>query len=168
LFKNEVDFEVDSNIIESLIAIPEQYKEEVELFFDDFDRLKNLRQKLKYFCEYQCEDDLRQVIYNQITEKHFYEYIDILGPEILKKDGYNITKITKRLDLMKFNKTELTNKIHSSFVVGNKYLFVTIKSELGKIYNEYNYSKVPKATDIKNYFNTKKVKMTSPTSGKKN
>jgi hypothetical protein len=158
-------FSVFSAIENNNITSPNQ--EGVIQFFDEFEKLKNLRQKLKFFCEYQCEDDLRQVIYNQITEKHFHEYIDILGSDVLKKDGYNITKINKRLGIITFNNTELLNKIYSTFIVGEKYLLATIKESLTNIYTECGYEKAPKATDLEKYFEIKIVKLINPKTGKR-
>jgi hypothetical protein len=135
------------------------YQETVLRFFEGFEQLKTLGQKLKYFCEFPCDDDTKKFIQNQITEKHFNEYLDTLGPEQIKAEGYNITGINKRLGIISFNKLGLITKIRETFEVGGKYSRLNIKNSLRDIYTECGYEKSPVASDLDNYFNLKVIKV---------
>jgi hypothetical protein len=153
------NIDIDPELIEKLILVPKEYKEKVDEFFVKFRELKTLGQKLKYFCEFPCDDDTKKFIQNQITEKHFNEYLDTLGPEQIKAEGYNITGINKRLGIISFNKLGLITKIRETFEVGGKYSRLNIKNSLRDIYTECGYEKSPVASDLDNYFNLKVIKV---------
>jgi hypothetical protein len=150
-------FSVFSSLEDS--GIESQYQKEVTEFFETFDTLKNLSYKLKYFCEYPCSNEIKKVIYNQITEKHFHEYLDTLSLDEIKKCGYNITYINNKLGIITFDSEILSNKIYSVFKIGDKIPFSKAKRMLADIYSEINYKKSPKAVDLKLYFNLKDVRL---------
>jgi hypothetical protein len=59
----------------------------------------------------------------------------------------------------KTNFANLKSKILSEFKVGEKYLMSDIKEKLGVIYSSFSYAKTPKATDLGDYFEIKKCKV---------
>ena len=143
----------------SNINISSNYQEDVVEFFKEFEQLKNLSEKLKYFCEYQCSDELKTIIFNQITEKHFQEYLSVLTPEELRSTGYNITKINKKLGIITFNKETIVEEILRNFSIGDKISKSSIKNYLERLYFDFGYEKSPKASDLDEYFEIKDIKL---------
>lgn len=56
---------------------------------------------------------------------------------------------------------------YTSDLVNNRYSNIFIKEKLGEIYNSLGIQSSPKATDIENYFEVKKVQITNKETGKK-
>jgi hypothetical protein len=152
--------DIDTNQIEQSLLIPDNYKDEVNRFFSEFYKFKYLYSKLKYYCENQFScNEVKNIVYSQIAEKHFHECLNILGEERLKSIGYNVTLINKDLNIMSFNKTDLVNTIYNSFEVNKRYSLAFIKDTLRDIYNGFSYEKSPKASDLKEYFNLAEAKV---------
>ena len=157
----QVDYKDRFNVFNAISEndINSDYQKDVLRFFEEYEKLTTLSAKLKFFCEYQCELGVKNVILSQITEKHFHEYIDSLGPEKLRAEGYNISRINKRLRIISFDKDELSRRIKVSFSVGNKYSLFEIKNTLCDIYQDCGYEKSPVASDLGEYFEIKRTKL---------
>ena len=129
-------------------------------FFNEYEKLPNLYQKLKYLCEFQfSSDQSRQEILGSITEKHFKEYYETLGPEGCRSLSYNITNLNRKLDIESFNINKLVQEINNIFKVGDKYSKFDIKDILNKIYSSISYKANPKASDLEEWFELKSIKV---------
>ena len=147
------------NSINSIIS-GEKLNEEIENFMLTYESLPRLYDKLKYLCEYKPQSsEFSRSIVNHITEKHFREYYEILGLERCKSLGYNITKLNKELGVVSFDRSILDGLIYGGFQVGNRYSLIQVKSKLKSIYENSGYERVPKATDLEEWFETKKVQI---------
>ena len=135
--------------------------EGVKKFLLEYDKIELRPNKLKYLCQsFKSFNDIdKEVVIENIYDKRFKEYVMILGPDVCKACGYNITKLNKKLEVSSFNRDVLFNKILSSFQVGESYSKSFIKKELGRIYKEINYPESPKATDLNKYFETSACKV---------
>ena len=129
-------------------------KEGLEEFFKGYEAQSTRLYKLKYLCEY-CERVGNTSILNQIQEKRFDEYINVLGLDVCKAVWYKPAELDRRLSVMSFDTDLLDSKILSEFSVGESYPNTQIKTRLNEIYNEVGYKIKAKATDLNNYFNTK-------------
>ena len=130
-------------------------------FFEEYEQLPNIYQKLKYLCEFNFDSESsKQNILNSITEKHFKEYYNELGVENCKRLGYNITRINNFLNINDSgNISQVIFEIEKTFKVGDKYSKSDIKSILSKIYLSLDYKAAPKASDLERYFELKTIKL---------
>lgn len=124
-------------------------------FFSKYDKIEIRPNKLKFLCEYcSAGNDITEIL-EAIHEKRFSEFITILGPDVCRACGYNVTKLYKRLDIVSFEVSELEQRILSEFEIGNSYTRTYIKARLGEIYTDLGYKAKPKAIDLDKYFETK-------------
>lgn len=145
--------------------IPESIAEFVKIFHT----LPTFYDKMKALCESPFSELERRVILEQvsITFKNFYNQ---LGPIQLKACGYNITNIRKKLETNVINDQKSDNlekTIFATFSVGEKYSLSSIKLILGDLYSQVGYISSPKATDLENYFDVKKIKKINKETGKR-
>lgn len=134
--------------------VPEEDLKELEKFFKEYSKLDR-QYKLKYLCEY-CKRIGNTSILRFIEEKRFDEYINVLGLDVCKAVWYKTSELDRRLSVMSFDTNLLDSKILSEFKVGESYVNTQIKTRLIEIYKEVGYKINAKATDLNNYFNTKK------------
>ena len=151
--------EIESNGIET------QGKFNVIEFFEEYEKLPNLYQKLKYLCEFQFSSERsKQEVLNSITEKHFREYYETLGSEGCKNLGYNITRINTHLNITDTNNiAQLITEVNKVFKPGNKYSKYEIKQILLDLYTSLDYKATPKASDLEKYFEIKPSKLKDST-----
>ena len=131
--------------------------DEIKKFLGDYDKIELRPNKLKFLCEnYNKFDDLdKKAILANIHEKRFSEFVTILGPDVCRACGYNVTKLYKRLDIISFDPSKLKEKILSEFEVGNRYSKADIKDRLSRVYKELDYKASPKASDLNKYLEMK-------------
>ena len=129
-------------------------KEGLEEFFRGYEAQSTRLYKLKYLCEY-CERVGNTSILNQIQEKRFGEYINVLGLDVCKAVWYKPAELDRRLSVLSFDTDLLDSKILSEFTVGESYPNTQIKTRLNEIYSEVGYKIKAKATDLSNYFDVK-------------
>lgn len=135
------------------------YSEEIMKFLEEYKSQPTLYEKLKTLCEYGLSKENLEIVLDQILPKNSeikYYYIT-LGPDNLKRLGYNSTNIKRELGIITFNPLVLQHYIFLDFKEGDRLTVVDIKDKLKKIYTEINYEKTPKATDILNYFEVKEI-----------
>ena len=76
-------------------------------------------------------------------------------------------KFKKEYESSQVDISDLPDKILSAFTVGNKYLRSEVKDLLGGIYNSFEYSKTPKASDLEEYFEIRPCLITNKDTGKR-
>jgi len=134
---------------------------EVKEFFLNYDKIEIRLNKLRYLCENfnKFGDVDKKIILGNIHDKGFQEYVMILGPDVCKSCGYNITKLNKKLEVNSFDKDILVGELCKSFEVGKSYTNALTKIELSRIYKKLNYQESPKASDLSKYFDIKSCKL---------
>lgn len=135
--------------------VPEVDQKELEEFFKGYRKQGHRQYKLKYLCEY-CRRVGDTSILRFIDEKKFDEYINILGIDVCKSLCYRITDLDKKLNVLKFDRTKIRERLYAEFIVGQSYVCSDIKSKLADIYKEIDYRANPKATDLNEYFDMKR------------
>lgn len=135
--------------------IPEEDLKELENFFRGYNELTDRQYKLKYLCEY-CRKVGNTSILRFIEEKKFDEYINVLGLDVCKSVWYKNSELDRKLSVLSFDTSILSARILSEFSAGESHTNVYIKERLKDIYKEIGYKSNAKATDLGNYFNTKK------------
>jgi len=83
-----------------------------------------------------------------------------LDQKDVKAHGYNVTDIRKEYEDTVMDKGDMKNEIYRTFEVGKIYSNKDVKNTLTEIYNSFGYNKVPKASDLEEYFKTKRATKT--------
>ena len=140
-----------------------QSSQEISKFMEEFSKLDTFKRRLRFFCNYELSDIERNIILNQLGEyDNIRSYYLTLKPERLRALSYDKTKIEKELRVVIFSKELLVKTIFNNFKVGDKLPNTDIKNILTNLYNSINYKATPKATDLEEYFEIKKCKLTMP------
>ena len=132
-------------------------KDLLNRFFSGYNETPGREAKLKYLCDfYFAGNDIFTVILDSIVEKRFKEYLTILGPEKCKSVWYKTSELDKKLNIVSFEEDKIFEEVEKEFEAGSSYTNVYIKEKLGEIYKRIGYKASPKASDLNNYFDTKK------------
>ena len=99
-----------------------------------------------------------------VLDKSTSAQIENQALEMLKKLRMQIDKTDAKVKvgIVIFNKELLINTIFTNFNVGDKLNQIDIKQKLFDLYTSISYTATPKATDLGNYFEIKKCKITLP------
>ena len=125
-------------------------------FFEEFDKQKNRRDKLKLLCESSGLPGFWTIVDN-VPNKRFKEYINTLGVDGCKALGYRIELIDKKLSVLSFSEDKLRNTVYDTFEVGKAYSKASIKSTLAKLYKSIGYKATAKASNLSVYFELKRT-----------
>ena len=137
--------------------------QEVSSVLYEFERKTTYYDKMKLLCNTNLSKEALELILAQISEEDdIKSHFLALGPEKIKALGYNMTKIRRELGIVIFNKELLINTIFTNFNVEDKLNQIDIKQKLFDLYTSISYTATPKATDLGNYFEIKKCKITLP------
>ena len=133
----------------------EKLKSEMHKFYEQYGKIKNNKKEvLKLFCESKLSDDARNRIYDLLPSK--IKFYLSLGKEKLKSVKY----IPERIEEILNNGTiKIDDIIYSKYNSGNKLVKSSLKKDLQNIYDKSGLFKKAKATDIENWFNTKRCKI---------
>lgn len=153
-----------------------QNEQEVEICLDSvgeflikFDNFSFFTDKMRLLCESDLTlDEINSVL--ELIPIDYKNYYITLGKEKIRSLSYQKSKLNLEYEKQKSfqRKTDtLLNSIYSTFLVGNRYSNTFIKENLGEIYNNLDIQSSPKATDIENYFEVKKVQIINRETGKK-
>lgn len=131
--------------------------DKVSEFFEEYELRDSRQRKLKFLCESFEKFDKSEwrYILDNLTEIHSQEYVKVLGLDECKAQAYNTSLLNKKLDILSFDKNSLKEDIYNEFKVGQTYPNSYAKLKLGEIYKKNNFRATPKASDLKEYFDTK-------------
>ena len=125
-------------------------------FFEEFDRQKDRRHKLKFLCESSGLPGFGTILDN-VPNKRFKEYINTLGVDGCRSLCYRIDLIDKKLSVLTFDLGKLDEPIYAKFEVGKAYSNSGIKKMLSEIYKSVGYKVTAKASDLKNYYKLRRT-----------
>lgn len=125
-------------------------------FFEEFDRQKDRRHKLKFLCESSGLPGFGTILDN-VPNKRFKEYINTLGVDGCRSLCYRIDLIDKKLSILTFDLGKLDEPIYAKFEVGKAYSNSGIKKMLSEIYKSVGYKVTAKASDLKNYYKLRRT-----------
>ena len=119
---------------------------------------KPFTERLKELCESGFTEEEKKMIAQQVSER-FDKYYNILGPERCKANGYRPTDLEREIKALT-SKDNITREFCIRFKVGERYTNSEAKKMVGKLYEDIGLGyKKPKATDIFEYFEVKRVSM---------
>jgi len=133
-------------------------KVDIDSILFEFSSQKNQMEKMKFLCQLDLPESVLTIILDRVPEYYKRFYV-VLGPERCRALGYCYTKMNRDCAILSFNKSDLIDRIFSTFSVGDKYSNQYVKETLGNIYNELGYAKTPKASDLEEYFEVKAGKL---------
>ena len=125
-------------------------------FFEEFDKQKDRRRKLKFLCESSHLPGFRTILDN-VPNKRFKEYINTLGLDGCKSLSYKIEQIDKKLSVLSFDLDKVRDVVYNTFEVGKSYTKSSIKLTLAKLYKDIGYKATAKANDLNCYFKTRET-----------
>ena len=132
---------------------------EVQVFLDKLDQAKSSNERLKILCESNLSVEDMELVFTQMENDTYRNLYFGLGADRCKALGYNYTALKKDYDIKFFNTDRVKERIMTEFKVGDKVITPDIKEKLGIIYQELGYKKTPKASDLDEFFVTKKTKI---------
>ena len=86
----------------------------------------------------------------------FHMYYELLGHEGIKSYSYEELPLRNEVEI-KLKVPEIKTAILFTFQPGNKYTNKFIKEKLQEIYNQFEFKKTAKASDLIEYFDLKRV-----------
>ena len=127
----------------------------------------HISDRLKLLCETdEFTDDEKKLIAQQVSEK-FDLYYNLVGPEVCKGYGYNITLIKNKVRDLSIPALNVKNEFLLTFQVGKRYTNKDAKNAIKEIYERLGIlTKTGKTTDLNEFFNIKPIKFFDSSSGK--
>lgn len=123
----------------------DKISEESKLIFTNLLNLKNYEERLKYILN---SENINKEVLELLPES--YTTAISLGLERCRANGYKFLEIKKELEIVTYNTDSLDSKVLSSFEVGKRYSFSSIKESLKDIYSLFGYKKSQKLMIWKN------------------
>ena len=124
--------------------------------------------RLKNLCETkEFSEDVKKIIAQQVSEE-FDKLYNILGPDRCKALCYNTTFMYRELNDMLMPPQNIIVEMYNYFEVGKRYTNEFIKGQIRDIYKGLKLSKTPKAVDLLDFFEVKKVSIILPDKKKVN
>ena len=142
---------------------------EVENELNQFNFLGNYDDKMKYICDQEqiLPSDKFKLLLDSVP-RSFKNYFTVLGPTRCRANKYRQLDMEREYQKLLNNQSvSLDDKIFKSFNIGDRYTYNDIKAKLEEIYQDSGYQQTVRATDIKQYFDTKKVKINDPVASKR-
>lgn len=140
-------------------------------FLIQFDSYTQFTDKMKLLCDNAgnfTEEEFSSILDSiNIVFKNYYITLGKERIRALQYRKYALDYEISRISCNKDKRYDLNIKIQSIFLVGRRYTKVFIKEKLREIYNNLGIQSSPKAIDIENYFEVKKVQITNKTTGKR-
>lgn len=147
----------------------ENYKTEIDSFMVDFLKDKNFIRRMKLYCDFADKNSNIGLLNISKIPKEFHNYFNLFGSQRIKALNYQESNLKKEMDNLKtqqqFENSGLTI-FDSFFTVGKKYTKKEIKEILQQFYNTFGMSQTAKASDINQYYETKRAKIPTGITGK--
>ena len=129
---------------------------------DEFYNLTTFPERMRYVCEkeYMSRESF-QIFLNSIPIE-FKNYFLVLGSDTCRSFSYQKYRLEEEYK-KRFNNQGVDRgpRILEAFKVGDKITLSNIKERLREIYSVIGLKKTPKATDLFEYFDVRKIKLTS-------
>lgn len=152
------------------IEIQESWDLKVQEFFRCWNLMKKVYvDRIRYMCEFliQFPETTEYILMNLKEPDKIRQHILTLGPERIMSLGYNLTQINQAMGIVIFDRELLAKRIYSRFHLGDRYSKANLKAILGNIYEEVGYKATPKASDLENWFEIKRINILNSITGKR-
>lgn len=130
-------------------------------FLGDYFKESQFPGKIKAACEFtdrpDITDDLKDEMLRRI-DPHVSNYIRVLGTGRIKANSYSSGKLSKELSKVINNQgIDVSREVLEAFRCGERYDNKYIKERLSQIYKDKGMKKLPKATDLEKYLETRQT-----------
>lgn len=166
-----------ANRFNVMVAIVNQFglesvDQDVQLFLSSFEDINRFKDRIKIICNYiqSQPEEIKEKLVQHIPEP-FKTYYLTLGPEfIISVCGEKkkiIDAFESRSTLLISSEDDLKKSILDKFKVGEKYTKSQLKNELKYIYEQLEFKRTPKASDIEQWFEVKNIQVINKETGKR-
>ena len=140
-------------------------------FLVRFDSLSQFTDKMKllYDASFEFNEEEMNSILFEINIV-FRNYFTVLGRDRIRALQFRKYALDAEYEKIYGNQqkySDLNSALKNTFLIGNKYTKVFIKDKLTEIYYNVGLNLSPKATDIEDYFEVRKIQITNKITGKK-
>ena len=130
-------------------------------FLKSYESCTNFIDKMKLTCELfklsELENEIKEQALIRIDEQ-VANYIRVLGVEKIESHSYIRIRLDREINKLINNQhIDLSEEIYKIFQIGERYSNKIIKSRLKTIYDSMNYRANPKASDLEEWFEIRKV-----------
>jgi hypothetical protein len=137
----------------------------IESFRSEFKQDENFIRRMKMYYRLVTEfpDIYKQniKIFHTIIPSDYQGYMNLLGPERIKANGYIEVDIRNEMNSV-LSVDNIKAELQMKFLTGRRYSTKYIKTELVEIYKKLNLKKTAKASDLNGWFNLKDCKVLNP------
>ena len=141
----------------------------IESFKSEFEQDRNFIRRMKMYYRLVTEfADIYQQnikIFNSIVPTNYQWYMNLLGPERIKANGYIEVDIRNETGVI-LGCNNIKAEILINFKPGNKYSSKNTKQTLKNIYDKLGIEKTAKASELENYFSLKECTVFNQDTGK--
>ena len=140
---------------------PEDLSGNVYTFLTKLQNLTTFPERLRLICNNDLDDNDLSILLQYLPQK-FVDYFLILGPDTCKSFSYFKCRLDREFE-KRINNQSINprDNILEVFKVGDKITLANIKEQLRNIYTSIGLKKTPKATDLIEYFEIRRLKLTS-------
>ena len=130
----------------------------IQEFLNEFNQDKNFERCMRLYCTFLDQYPFLFQIIIKISDipTTFHMYYELLGHSGIKSYAYKEYALRNEVEI-KLQNPSVKEAILFNFQPGNKYSNKYVKEKLKEIYNQFNFNKSPKASDLEEYFLLKKV-----------
>ena len=158
----EYDLISEDEFIEKLKNLKKVYFDKesllIDQFLNEFNQDKNFERCMRLYCTFLDQYPFLFQIILKISDipTTFHMYYELLGHNGIKSYAYKEYALRNEVEI-KLQNPSVKEAILFNFQPGNKYSNKYIKEKLKEIYNQFEFNKSPKASDLEEYFLLKKV-----------
>ena len=130
----------------------------IDQFITEFNQDRNFERCMRLYCTFLDQYPFLFQIVLKVSDipTTFHMYYELLGHDGIKSYAYKEYALRNEVEI-KLQNPSVKEAILLNFQPGNKYSNKYIKEKLKEIYNQFNFNKSPKASDLEEYFFLKKV-----------
>lgn len=136
-------------------------EKEVDNFLQIFYSIGDFRDKMRLYCEfrdnYKDNKEVSLSLHYKIEDPRFENYYNYYGTDGCRAVSYKDKPLREGIS-DKLLQNPLLLSISSVFNEGSRYTLKEIKEKLVDIYQKLGITRAPKATDIEEYYETKRIR----------
>ena len=171
----QLNYKDDISVIKSLQdegygndVYTEEVANLINEFLKEFNLNKNFERCMRLYCTFLDQFPQLFIVLKKISDipTTFHMYYELLGHDGIKSYAYKEYALRNEVEI-KLQNPEIRTAILFNFQPGNKYTKKYIKEKLQEIYNQFDFKKIAKASDLEEYFILNRVKISNKETGKR-
>ena len=173
LTSSDIDNYFKTNYPDINFDISKTISKKARKILQEFDEQQYFTGKMKYLYSLNMDEDVAKQVLDNIYDTSYAKYYWTISASRAGTLSYQKGNLEKEYQSIinpkdtSYIENEVKQKILSIFNLRTKYLKSDIKETLRKIYEEANYDKTPKASDLEEYFELRSCQIKNKETGKK-